>query len=131
MEELICRPDEEREYFTEERCFILESWNDPRDPHVSNARARGEPGVTTRWHRLAGVTERYCILAGRGRVEIGDLPPRDVLPGDVAVIPPLARQRIANTGPEDLVFLCVCSPRFLPELYEDLGDDGLPDASGG
>jgi len=130
MEDTIHRPGEGQEYFTEERCFILESWNDPWDPHVSIARARVEPGVTTRWHRLSGVTERYYILAGRGRVEIGDLPSRDVLPGDVAVIPPLVRQRIANTGTDDLVFLCVCSPRFLPELYEDLGDDGLPAISG-
>ena len=131
MTECVFRPDEGREYHSEERCFILESLNDPRDPHVSIARARVEPGVTTRWHRLSGVTERYYILAGRGRVEIGNLPPRDVLPGDVAVIPSMVRQRIANTGPENLVFLCVCSPRFLPELYEDLGDDGLTDASGG
>jgi len=130
MKEIICRPDEGREYSTEERCFILESWNDPRDPHVSIGRARVEPGVTTRWHRLAGVTERYYILGGRGRVEIGDFPPRDVLPGDVAVIPSMVRQRITNTGTDDLLFLCVCSPRFLPELYEDLGDDGLPAISG-
>lgn len=122
MKELVCCPDEGREYYTEERCFILESWNDPRDPHVSIARARVEPGVTTRWHRLSGVTERYVILAGRGRVEIGNLPPRDVLPGDVAVIPPMVRQRITNTGHDDLVFLCVCTPRFVPEAYEDTDD---------
>jgi len=122
MEEIVFRPGEGREYYTDERCHILESWNDPRDPHVSIARARVEPGVTTRWHRLAGVTERYYILAGRGRVEIGDLQPREVLPGDVAVIPPLARQRISNTGPDDLVFFCVCTPRFVPEAYEDIDD---------
>jgi len=122
MEGLVSRPDEVREYYTDERCHILESWNDPRDPHVSIARARVEPAVTTRRHRLAGVTERYYILGGRGRVEIGDLPPRDVLPGDVAVIPPMVPQRIANTGPDDLVFLCVCSPRFVPEVYEDIDD---------
>lgn len=119
MEELICHPDEGREYFTEGRCFILESWNDPRDAHVSIARARAEPGVTTRRHRLSGVTERHLILVGRGRVEIGDLPPGDVLPGDVAVIPPGTRQRITNSGRDDRLFFCVCIPRFVPEAYED------------
>lgn len=29
----------------------------------------------------------------------------------------------SNTGTDDLVFLCVCSPRFLPEAYEDLGEE--------
>ncbi|MGQ0502036.1 MAG: cupin domain-containing protein, partial [Panacagrimonas sp.] len=51
---------------------------------------------------------------------VGDLPPQDVAPGDVVRIPPLCRQRITNTGASDLVFLLVCTPRFLPEAYEDI-----------
>jgi mannose-6-phosphate isomerase-like protein (cupin superfamily) len=47
-------------------------WNSPADAEVSVARAQMEPGVTTRWHRLHGVTERYLILEGQGRVEVGD-----------------------------------------------------------
>ena len=43
-----------------------------------------------------------------------------VQPGDVVIIPPLCRQRIANTGGSDLVFLAICSPRFRPGCYEDL-----------
>jgi hypothetical protein len=30
------------------------------------------------------------------------------------------RQRIANTGTDDLVFYCICSPRFTQECYESL-----------
>jgi len=60
------------EYYFAEGCFITEAWNAPADEAVSVARARVEPGVTTRWHRLHGVTERYVILEGRGRVEVGD-----------------------------------------------------------
>ena len=76
--------------------------------------------MTTRWHRLEATTERYVILEGRGRVEIGDVRPQDVIPGDVVLIPPLCRQRITNTGAGDLVFLAICTPRFRPEAYEDL-----------
>jgi mannose-6-phosphate isomerase-like protein (cupin superfamily) len=108
------------EFYTAERCWIVELANTPCDPDASIARARVEPGVTTRWHRVAGTTERYYILQGSGRVEVGDAAARDVAPGDVVLIPASARQRIANTGPVDLVFLAICTPRFVPGAYEDL-----------
>lgn len=110
------------EYWFPEGCHILELSNSPHDPALSIARARVPAGGATRWHRLAGMTERYVVLEGRGRVEVGDLPPREVGPGDVVLIPPGCRQRIANTGPADLVFLALCTPRFTPAAYEDLGD---------
>jgi mannose-6-phosphate isomerase-like protein (cupin superfamily) len=112
--------DAAAEYFTPELCYINELSNVVDDGAVSIARARVAPGATTRWHRLTGTTERYVILEGRGRVEIGDLHPQDVAPGDVVLIPPLCRQRITNIGAIDLVFLAVCTPRFKPEAYEDL-----------
>lgn len=107
------------EYATEERCHILELANTPGDPDASLARARVAPGVTTRWHVLDGIVERYLILEGEGRVEVGDLAPTRVGPGDVVVIPAGVRQRIANTGAADLVFLAVCTPRFMPGRYHD------------
>lgn len=114
------------EYDTVERCAILELSNDPGDPQVSIARARVAPGVTTAWHRLKGTTERYLVLTGRGRVELGEAPPTELGPGDVAVIPAMCRQRITNIGDTDLVFLAICSPRFLPGCYESL-EPGAPD----
>ena len=89
---------------------------------VSIARARVEPGKTTRWHRLNGTAERYVILSGSGRVEIGELPPEDVSVGDVVLIPPMCRQRITNTGAQDLIFIAVCTPRFSFDVYEDIND---------
>jgi mannose-6-phosphate isomerase-like protein (cupin superfamily) len=83
-------------------------------------------GVTTRWHRVAGTTERYVILEGVGRVEVGDLPPQQVGPGDIVLIPASCRQRIANIGKGDLVFLAICSPRFRPEAYEDIDEPSIP-----
>jgi mannose-6-phosphate isomerase-like protein (cupin superfamily) len=112
--------DPAAEYYFAEGCYITELSNTPDDAEASIARARVAPGVTTRWHRLAGITERYVILEGRGRVEVGDLALQEVAPGDVVLIPPSCRQRIANVGKTDLVFLAVCTPRFLRERYEDL-----------
>ena len=112
------RPEGGKEYFTPEQCYILEISNSPDDEAASIARARVLPGVTTRWHRVRDTAERYFILSGRGRVEVGDLAPQDVGAGDVVLIPPSARQRIANTGEGDLVFLAICTPRFRNEAYE-------------
>jgi mannose-6-phosphate isomerase-like protein (cupin superfamily) len=105
---------------TEERCTILETWNHPEDPAVSLARARVAPGVTTARHSLS-VDERYLIEQGRGKVEVNGVE-TDVAPGDVVLIPRGATQRIRNPGSEELVFLCICTPRFEPAGYQD-GED--------
>lgn len=109
-----------QEWYTAEHCHISEWSNSDDDPGLSIARARVEPGVTTRWHRLAGIAERYCILEGSGRVELEGLEPQTVASGDVVLIPPDCPQRITNTGPWDLVFLAICTPRFTPAAYLDV-----------
>ena len=109
-----------KEVYIEEGCFILELSNTPDDAAVSIARARVPQGVTTRWHRVKDTAERYVILEGKGRAEVGESPPREVGPGDVVLIPPSCRQRIANIGPEDLVFLAICTPRFVQQAYEEI-----------
>ena len=119
MSARIVRPDPASERVSPERCFILESWNDESDPAVSISRARVPPGVTTQLHSL-DVDERYVIVSGQGEMEVGDAPSRGVEPGDVVVIPAGTPQRITNAGEEDLVFYCVCSPRFRSEGYEAL-----------
>ena len=108
------------EYYFDEGCFILELSNSPADPDVSIARARVEPGVTTKVHRLKGVVERYVILAGVAKVQIGLQEPQHLVVGDVVIIPALCPQSISNIGTEDLVFLAICSPRFTVEAYESL-----------
>ena len=126
MKEEIRRVDPHGEYDTPERCAINELSNSDSDPALSIARARVRPGITTRWHRLRGIAERYVILDGRGDVEVGALPPQEVGPGDVVLIPPGCRQRIANRGGTDLVFLAICTPRFRMDAYENVDD--APDA---
>ena len=112
--------ERDSEYYTAEGCFITELANTPDDPDASIALARVAHGITTRWHRLIGTAERYVIIGGRGRVEIGDLPAQEVTAGDVVLIPPLCRQRITNLGAEDLTFLAICTPRFEQRNYEDV-----------
>jgi mannose-6-phosphate isomerase-like protein (cupin superfamily) len=50
-------------------------------------------------------------------VEVEGLAPSAVGPGDLVYIPPGCHQRIANTGRSDLLFLAVCTPRFVPDAY--------------
>ncbi len=116
----IIRLDIRKEFETEERCHIFESWNDKSDPSVSIARARVKPGITTQRHRLLGIVERYVITRGRGMVKIDDLPPEVVGPSDVVIVPENTPQQITNTGDEDLIFYCICTPRFSPDRYAAL-----------
>ncbi len=113
-------PEKNKEFFFKEGCFITELLNSSADHEVSVARARVCPGKTTRWHRLAGITERYIILQGQGLIEIGSDHPQRVASGDTVYISPAIRQRITNIGKEDLIFLAVCTPRFVEDAYEDL-----------
>lgn len=110
------------EFYIAEKCYITELSNTPDDPDVSIARARVESGVTTRRHRLKGITERYYIVSGKGLAEIGDLTPREVNPGDVVLIPPMCPQRITNIGKDDLIFLAICTPRYTRDAYEEIED---------
>lgn len=122
MKEKIKKQNLKEEFYISEKCYVTELSNSADDPEVSIARARVESGVTTRWHRLKGISERYFIISGKGRVEIGDMPPREVTAGDIVLIPPMCRQRITNTGTDDLIFLAICSPRFVQDAYEDIDD---------
>jgi len=116
----VWKQDLAKEFLTPERCHIFETYNTAADESISIARARVEPGLTTAWHVLEHTIERYIIVEGRGRVEIGDLPAADLEPGDVVIIPAAIRQRIANSGNVDLVFYCVCTPRFESKNYRSL-----------
>lgn len=120
MDARIRKQDPTQEFWTPERCYILESWNEAADPAVSVARARVEPGITTQLHALDGIDERYLVVEGTGLAEIAGEVPTPVAPGDVVFIPAGASQRITNTGGTDLVFYCICTPPFVPDAYIDL-----------
>jgi mannose-6-phosphate isomerase-like protein (cupin superfamily) len=50
--------------------------------------------------------------------------PTRVSDGDLVMIPAGCRQRIRNIGENELVFLALCTPRFLEASYRDMGGDG-------
>ncbi len=125
MQQNILKTTGTDEYYTSERCYILEISNSRDDENVSIARARVPSGVTTTWHRLQDVEERYLITSGQGLVEIGDLQPASVSNGDVVLIPAGTRQRITNIGEVDLIFYAICTPRFKEDCYISL-EDSVP-----
>ena len=116
----IRRWDQNDEFYTPERCYITELQNKDTDEACSIARARVISGVTTKLHALRDTTERYVILEGQGAVEIDGCDPITVSPFDVVNIPAGVSQKITNTGSSDLIFLCICTPRFRRENYLDL-----------
>ena len=107
------------EQWTSERCFITELVNDARWPEVSLARCRVEPGVTTQLHSLS-VHEVYVIEKGNGRMSVGESAPFTIGPGDTVSISKHTPQCVENIGDGDLVFLCVCTPRFSLKCYTSL-----------
>ena len=121
MKEEIIKHNPSSEFYSDnERCHITELYNLHKDENLSIAKARVEKGVSTAFHSLKDVDEKYVILLGQGIVEVGELPPTEVTFGDVVCIPAGTKQRITNTGNSDLIFLCICTPRFKKELYVDL-----------
>ena len=108
------------EFWTDERCFITECLNSEEIEEFSLAIARVRPAVTTQLHYLRDTKEIYIIRKGTGLVFVGQQEFK-VSVGDSIVIPANTPQRITNlSSTEDLEFYCHCSPRFVPEVYENL-----------
>ncbi|MCL4430499.1 MAG: cupin domain-containing protein [Chloroflexi bacterium] len=114
MQPKIVKANAPHEYLTPEHCYIAENYT---SPEVSIARATVKPGVTTLPHHLKGVQEIYLITSGQAKVFVGGLEPTDVGVGDVVIIPPETSQKVTNTGKTDLVFYCICTPRFTEACY--------------
>jgi mannose-6-phosphate isomerase-like protein (cupin superfamily) len=110
------------EYLTPEHCYIAENYS---DKDVSIARATVKPGITTLAHHLVGVQEVYLITSGKGNVKVGGLESTDVGVGDVVIIPPETSQKITNTGKTDLIFYCICTPKFTEDCYVNEAEKAL------
>ncbi len=80
----------------------------------SLAEATLRPNQSTERHLHVKTEEVYYVLRGRGLMEI-DGDKREVGPGDGIAIPPGCEHRLTNTGRENLVFLCCCSPAYSHE----------------
>ncbi|MCU7834146.1 MAG: cupin domain-containing protein [gamma proteobacterium symbiont of Taylorina sp.] len=108
------------QFSTTERCDINELLNSPLDSDCSIAQASVAPGIVTQLHAVKNTIERYVILAGEGRVFINDQPPEIVKKFDVICIPENVPQKIENTSQTELIFLCICTPRFEQKNYQNL-----------
>jgi mannose-6-phosphate isomerase-like protein (cupin superfamily) len=77
----------------------------------SVAHAIVPPGEATLPHVLKTSTELYYILEGSGEMHIGSRS-APVHPGQIVLIPRGRSQYIRNTGTEELVFLCIVTPKW-------------------
>lgn len=116
---MIINNTESDEYYFEEGCFIWELSNSSNDETLSIARARVLPNTATKLHTLSKTIERYIILEGHGEVHLGQAEPKKVTVGDVVIIPADCPQAITNTGTTDLIFMVLCTPRFVIHHYND------------
>lgn len=119
MPNTVIRDRKIKAVLTTERCLIRERLNDRSIPDISVAETQVEPGITTQLHSLA-VREWYIISSGNGLMEVGTEAPFEIASGDVVYIPAGVSQRVTNTGSENLIFDCICLPRFTPECYKNL-----------
>lgn len=97
-------------------CELLHPGKSDVQIRYSLAHATVRRGERTRAHRLR-TTELYYILEGQGRMYIDDQT-AEVTVDSAVYIPPGSIQHIENTGPDDLVFLCIVDPAWRKEDEE-------------
>jgi mannose-6-phosphate isomerase-like protein (cupin superfamily) len=68
------------------------------------------PGQAQAGHRHAVGDKLYYVVAGRGRIRVGD-DERDVGPGDLVCAPAGEDHAVANPGAERLVLLVMMAPK--------------------
>lgn len=112
----LARYDTLTPYVTADGSTIRE-WAGPGYSPARNqslAEATLAPGTATTAHHHPVAEELYLFRSGRGRLRVGD-ETRDVIPGDCVVIPPGTVHKLWNTGAEELVLVCACSPAYSHE----------------
>jgi mannose-6-phosphate isomerase-like protein (cupin superfamily) len=84
----------------------------PTESH-SLAHVKIPPGKASLPHHHPLAEESYYILAGRGRMVLGD-EETVVVPGQAVVIPPTQMHQVFNIGDTDLELLAICVPAWEP-----------------
>lgn len=103
---------------------VLHPHRDAAPVPYSLAHAVLAPGTQSLAHRLRG-SEVYYFLQGQGEMHI-NAEREEVRAGHVVYVPPGATQFVANTGEEQLAFLCIVHPawRADDEVVEEVEDAG-------
>ncbi len=87
----------------------------PRDIPFSIALATVKPGQRTLKHLHETSTEFYYITQGTGTIQL-DSKKQPVEENTLIYIPAKTKHTVTNTGKEDLLILCICTP---PYTHED------------
>lgn len=109
------------EFIAGDNCTLRELLHPDKEAltlRCSLAHAVVKPGDTTWTHRLKA-SEVYYIIEGEGMMHINE-ETAAVRPGSTVYIPPMATQRITNSGKTDLKFLCIVDPAWRKEDEEIL-----------
>jgi mannose-6-phosphate isomerase-like protein (cupin superfamily) len=85
--------------------------------HQSLAMARVLPGGATALHRHHLSEEIYHVSQGIGMMTLND-EAFAIRSGDTLLIPPGQAHAVRNTGTQDLLILCCCSPAYRHEDTE-------------
>lgn len=118
MKEEIINHNPSSEFYSDnERCHITELYNLHKDENLSIAKARVEKGVSTAFHSLKDVDEKYVILLGQGIVEVGELPPTEVLHLEMLYVSLPEQNKELQTLAIQILFFSVSAPQGLKRSY--------------
>jgi mannose-6-phosphate isomerase-like protein (cupin superfamily) len=118
MKKAVFKENPAKTYFSGEGCYINELFNEVNHSGGSIAKATVKPEMITENHLLSDTDEWYYILEGIGEMYLNGQSIGEVKRGETVHIPQNTPQYIKNTGTEDLVFLCFCTPAFKMEVYK-------------
>lgn len=110
-----------REILAGDRTVLRELLHPSRDPAAigySLAHAKLARGAASLPHRLK-TSEVYYFVSGQGRMHV-DGETAAVTREQALYVPPGATQHLENTGPDELVFLCIVDPAWKLEDEEIL-----------
>ena len=82
-----------------------------RDIPFSIALATVKPGQKTLKHIHKTSTEFYYITSGTGIIQL-DSKKQSIAESMLIYIPAKTKHTVTNTGKEDLLILCICSPPY-------------------
>ena len=110
-----------REILAGDKTLLRELLHPSRDPaaiRYSLAHAKLQAGTASTPHRLK-TSEVYYFISGHGLMHVdGDT--TSVAGEQALYVPPGAVQHLENTGPDELVFLCIVDPPWKLEDEEVL-----------
>lgn len=113
---MLTRYEELKSYATKDGSTIRELMhpNKHGNRQQSLAEATVPPGVITKLHMHKQSEEIYYIVAGEGKMTLGENT-FNVTVGDTVCIAPNTPHQIFNFKDTDLKFLCACSPAYSHE----------------